>query len=79
MPNLRFTLEEIKDAIENQSGFCVLCGEEADGVEPDARGYDCESCEESAVYGAEEILLMGLVGTEQAPDPVEAFYLKVVD
>ena len=40
-------------------GFCLACGEEVYGVEPDARRYECESCEENAVYGAEEILLMG--------------------
>jgi len=39
-------------------GFCVACGASADGVEPDARGYTCESCGEPGVYGAEELLLM---------------------
>jgi hypothetical protein len=39
-------------------GFCIGCGEEAFGVEPDARGYTCESCEQPLVYGAEELLIM---------------------
>jgi hypothetical protein len=39
-------------------GFCLACGEESYGVEPDARRYECESCGERKVYGAEEILLM---------------------
>lgn len=39
-------------------GFCVACGEEAEGCEPDARGYECESCGERKVYGAQELLLM---------------------
>ena len=34
-------------------GFCVACGEEAEGCEPDARGYECESCGERKVYGAQ--------------------------
>jgi hypothetical protein len=39
-------------------GICFACGEEADGVEPDAREYVCESCEQPRVYGCEEALLM---------------------
>lgn len=38
-------------------GFCVACGTEAEGCEPDARHYPCEHCGQSAVYGAEELLL----------------------
>lgn len=38
-------------------GFCIACGAEVDGVEPDAREYECEACGEPAVYGAEELLL----------------------
>ena len=38
-------------------GFCISCGSEAEGVEPDAQGYECEACGENAVYGAEELLL----------------------
>lgn len=41
-------------------GFCVACGAKAYGVEPDARGYKCESCGASKVYGAEELLLCGV-------------------
>ena len=37
-------------------GFCIECGAEVDGVEPDARGYDCEACGAAAVYGAEELI-----------------------
>jgi predicted RNA-binding Zn-ribbon protein involved in translation (DUF1610 family) len=37
-------------------GFCTACGRSAEGVEPDARRYECESCGERAVYGAEELL-----------------------
>lgn len=39
-------------------GFCVACGFEQDGCEPDARNYKCESCGEHKVFGAEELLLM---------------------
>lgn len=39
-------------------GFCLACGADADGCEPDAREYECESCGERKVYGAAEVLLM---------------------
>jgi hypothetical protein len=39
-------------------GFCASCGSEADGCEPDARNYKCESCGRMEVFGAEELLNM---------------------
>lgn len=36
-------------------GFCLACGHEVEGVEPDAQEYECEACGECEVYGAEEI------------------------
>ena len=44
---------------DDNRGFCIECGEEAFGVEPDARQYTCESCGLATVYGAEELLMMG--------------------
>lgn len=41
-------------------GFCLACGETAEGVEPDARRYICEHCGAPKVYGAAELALMGL-------------------
>ena len=54
------TSERIAAAVETDDclGFCIKCGNEAMGVEPDARGYKCESCGECGVYGAEELLMM---------------------
>jgi hypothetical protein len=43
---------------DNNEGLCMACGEIAECVEPDARKYECESCGESKVYGAQEALLM---------------------
>ena len=42
---------------DDSEGFCIACGAEAAGVEPDARRYVCECCGEAAVYGAEELLM----------------------
>lgn len=66
MPKLPngLTIEQIMDGVERSSvgtdnvGFCIECGKEADGCEPDARKYECEACGKHAVYGAEELLIM---------------------
>jgi predicted RNA-binding Zn-ribbon protein involved in translation (DUF1610 family) len=50
-------VELYRVSLENP-GFCLACGAEAMGVEPDARRYECEACGEAAVYGAEELLIM---------------------
>jgi hypothetical protein len=56
------TLEQYEEAqAEGNQGFCLACGEQQDGCEPDARGYDCECCGEPQVFGADEMLMMGLV------------------
>ena len=57
-----FSLEQIEPAIESYEGFCIECGASKGGCEPDAREYKCDECGEYAVYGAEELLIMGLVG-----------------
>ena len=38
-------------------GFCLICGAEVDGVEPDAQNYECEACGAEQVFGADELLL----------------------
>lgn len=59
------TAEAVTEALERQEGsldnpgFCLACGEEADGCEPDARNYECGCCGEMEVYGAFEVLMMG--------------------
>jgi hypothetical protein len=59
----KLTTEVIMEAVERHNtsldnpGFCVKCGNEQEGCEPDARRYECEACGEKAVYGAEELLM----------------------
>lgn len=55
-------LDEVMAAVEadDNSGFCIACGFQQDGCEPDAREYECEECGERKVYGAAEILLMSV-------------------
>ena len=53
-------LKKAMRAVKNDEmvGYCLACGAEANEVEPDAREYECESCEAPKVYGSEEIVLM---------------------
>jgi hypothetical protein len=45
---------------DNTTGFCLACGSDQLGVEPDARRYTCEGCGQPKVYGLEELVLMGI-------------------
>ena len=56
-----FDLEAITEAMDSQCGFCIECGAERGECEPDATEYPCPECGELTVYGAEELLIMGLV------------------
>ncbi len=57
------TVEMVTDAVErchaglDWPGFCLECGAERDGCEPDAEGYECEECGAMAVMGAENVLI----------------------
>lgn len=57
------TEERVMDAVTRREtsldnpGFCIACGADADDCEPDARHYTCEECEQTEVFGAEELLL----------------------
>ena len=50
-------VEDAMMSLENP-GFCLACGEDAYGCEPDARNYQCESCDAMQVFGAEEVMFM---------------------
>lgn len=47
---------------DDNDGFCLDCGAQQGGCEPDARKYECECCGEFKVYGAQELALMGALG-----------------
>lgn len=53
-------IDRIIQALEedDNTGFCLACGEDAFSVEPDARKYPCEVCGKREVYGAQELLFM---------------------
>lgn len=58
------TIERILPLAESQmfglenTGVCLACGEEQDGCEPDAEGYECEACGENKVMGASELMML---------------------
>jgi hypothetical protein len=54
------TVDRVIEAVEldDNIGICLACGEEQGGCEPDARNYECESCGEKQVFGAEELIVM---------------------
>lgn len=41
-------------------GFCLVCGNEQEGCEPDAQFYECEACGERQVFGAAELVIRDL-------------------
>jgi hypothetical protein len=59
--NSSITFERITAIIAtgDNRGLCITCAEEIDGVEPDSRGLECETCGTPTVFGAEEVLLIG--------------------
>ena len=59
MARVMAAVQEREDILENP-GFCLTCGERAEDCEPDACHYMCESCGERQVFGAEEIMMMGI-------------------
>lgn len=57
------TDEVVQAAVERRRtvledpGFCIVCGTEHNGIEPDAQHYRCEACGTDQVFGAEELLM----------------------
>ena len=62
--NKELTDDVILEAVERRNesldnpGFCLICGLEHGGIEPDAQNYECEACGAEQVFGAEELMLM---------------------
>ncbi len=55
-PLPKFTPDEISD---HTLGMCIECHDTQEGCKPDARNYECESCGARAVFGLEELIVMG--------------------
>jgi len=59
---------ELLAAVESADdmGFCIFCGQEAFMIEPDANALECEECNKLGLYGAEQLLLLGLYHADDA-------------
>jgi len=55
----RFTFDQVIAAVQrdDETGICVLCGNEQGNCEPDARKYKCDACGRNAVFGAPELMM----------------------
>jgi hypothetical protein len=42
------------------TGFCLACAEDTEGIEPDAGACLCPQCGEPKLYGAEDLLIRGI-------------------
>lgn len=58
---IKLTKQEYIDSRADYMGRCLKCLADAYDVEPDARKYRCDECGARAVYGIEELLLMGRI------------------
>ncbi len=58
---MKIPFDTLKVALEQDDniGFCLGCGADYYGIEPDGAAGECEECGALEVYGAEEILIMG--------------------
>lgn len=65
---VRATASDVEDGT---LGGCRACGELQEGCEPDARGYECDSCGERQVYGLEELVMMGEIDLVEDNDDGE--------
>jgi hypothetical protein len=60
-PNQEELLEQVKNQMFDldNPGFCTACGEwSRDDCEPDMEDGICPECDQPAVYGAEQVLLL---------------------
>ena len=54
--------DDWQDMDNDSMGYCVNCNEfTTDCVEPDAQGYTCDDCEQPAVMGAQDALILGYI------------------
>lgn len=56
---IKMTSDDYCEARNEYVGYCISCGAEHYQIEPDARNYLCEECEERQVFGIEELLMGG--------------------
>jgi hypothetical protein len=62
MEKIEIDMGTVKDLQNSYGGVCLNCGAfQWDGCEPDAENYFCEECENNAVWGIDQAILIGKV------------------
>ena len=56
----------------HETGFCLACAEDTDGIEPDAGACLCPQCGEPKLYGAEDLLIRGIYFDEDRQADIDA-------
>ena len=53
---------ELIEALEldENRAFCIRCGDTDQTIEPDVERAECECCEQRGLYGAEQLLILGM-------------------
>ena len=60
--SIKMTESSYQHLCGSYGGVCLACGEEVEeGIEPDAENYECPLCDEPQVFGAEQLLVMGII------------------
>lgn len=61
MKKIKLSEREYHDSNNDSLGYCTECGATRECCEPDAENYPCDECEADAVFGTEQLLVMGLI------------------
>ena len=59
---------ELNEALEldENRAFCIRCGDTDQTIEPDVERAECECCEQRGLYGAEQLLILGMYKRDNA-------------
>jgi len=59
---------ELIQALESDEdrAFCIRCGDTDQTIEPDVERGECECCEQRGLYGAEQLLILGMYKRDNA-------------
>lgn len=63
---MKLSIDEYNDYTNDYCGYCSTCNDitQFDGVEPDAREYECPNCEQNTLMGVEEAMMEGILEIE---------------
>lgn len=59
MKHIKLTESQFREMREEYIGICLNCRAQSYEVEPDAENYTCDACDQEAVQGIENLLIVG--------------------